>query len=226
MVLIALLTNAPQRPDACSCRPSGPPCSEVFQADALFTGTVIRIRPTRDARIVTFRVERTWRLETNRELQRIVDVSTNDGLCGDRFQVGEQYLVYAQRGAHGDAQLATSRCSRTRRVEDSTDDLAFLRDLEGGGRQSRISGRVQARDQHGAWSSLAGVIVELHRGDDVWGLAADQDGRFEFVGMPPGRYHVFPRDYLVDVRMTSTSAPIEHEGVCVEIDLFVRLPPP
>ncbi len=121
------------------------------------------------------------------------------------------------------SQLTTGICSSTQELEGAAEDLAFLRRLESGGDHSRISSRVMIRDARDEWTPLGRVTVDLHRGDEIWSSTTDDEGRFEFLDLPPALYHVFARDYLVET--AATSARIRAPSACAELTLFVKRPP-
>ena len=107
VVFLVAAACAP-RTEACSCLPSGPPCQNLFQSDAVFVGTVTGIRPMRtpeterlvlESRIVAFNVEKGIRGING----SAVDVRTGSGGgdCGFDFKIGERYVVYAYRHPDG-----------------------------------------------------------------------------------------------------------------------------
>lgn len=213
----------PGAADACSCIGPRPACATVWEADTVFSGTVLNINSRNFRKIVTFRVDRLWRTSATTALDRVqVETGIGGGDCGFPFRAGRQYLVYASRG-RGEHPLSTGICSNTRELAAAAEDLAFLRSLDEGGQQSRIWGQVLIRDARDEWTPLAHVTVDLHRGDDIWTTTSDAEGRFEFVDLPPARYHVFARDYLVETGNTSARLPAP--SACAELTLFLKRPP-
>jgi hypothetical protein len=117
---LAILFSVHPAALACSCVPPPPPVDALAQSDAVFVGTVLKIEDGTDNRSVTFRVTRYWKgIDAF-----VVTVSTgfNDGDCGYPFQEGKPYLVYA----HGEKELHTNICTRTRLLSDAREDLDEL----------------------------------------------------------------------------------------------------
>jgi hypothetical protein len=165
-----------------------------------------------------------WRSAENTADTVEIVTGIGGGDCGYPFRAGRTYLVYASRHRVRDANyLSTGICSNTRELDQAGDDLAYLERLWADGQQSRIFGRVLTREAGEEWTPLAHAAVDLHRGDDTWASTTDAEGRFEFVDLPPARYHVFARDYLVETG--TTSARIEAPSACAELTLFVKRPP-
>ncbi|MEM7235597.1 MAG: hypothetical protein AAF517_25715 [Planctomycetota bacterium] len=107
---------------ACSC--ANPPIPEraLEAATAVFLGSVVSVetRPKEYMKRVTFEVLESWK---GAEVDAIeVVTGRGGGDCGYPFSDGQIYLVYA----HGDKELATSICSRTRSQDRAGDDLAAL----------------------------------------------------------------------------------------------------
>ena len=97
-------------------------------AGAVFSGKVIKIeRPVASKSTpfasvkVYFKVIKSWKGITTDNV--IISTSQSSNACGFQFTVDEQYLVYAGRL---EKQLYTSICTRTRFLEDATDDINFL----------------------------------------------------------------------------------------------------
>jgi CRISPR/Cas system CMR-associated protein Cmr1 (group 7 of RAMP superfamily) len=128
-----------QDAEACSCRP--PPVEKAFaNVDAVFTGKVIQIEEDSSDESVpgagtstlaaTFEVIEQFK-------GPFVDVivfesSTTEGgqACPSLFQVGRTYVVWAQGDSFFD--YSAELCSRTRNVtiEETQDDLEWLRNRE------------------------------------------------------------------------------------------------
>jgi hypothetical protein len=130
-----------------------------------------------------------------------LEVWTTFGDCGYSFQVGETYLVYAYNDEFSDY-LFTSSCTRTRRLSDAGEDLAYLffyKDhpeqsarLEGFATTDRLSplNFDYLHDPETIPSPVAGVIVEL-KSDHLKRYAqSERSGRFLFDGLPEGDYQV------------------------------------
>jgi Carboxypeptidase regulatory-like domain len=121
--------------------------------------------------------------------------------CGVDFQPGETYLVYANT-EEGSDYIFTGSCTRTRRLSDAGDDLAYLFFYKNGGKQSaRLEGftTTDAKSQsdfdplHETGKIKAPVPnaqLEL-RSDDLARYAqSDGKGKFLFDGLPAGDYRI------------------------------------
>lgn len=106
---------------ACSCAPSPPPKESLQQASAVFTGTVLAADTRGGISTVRLRVERSWKGARCGEVT--VTTAADSATCGYDFQVGQSYLVYAdkQRG-----KLHVSLCSRTSLTSQAEEDLTAL----------------------------------------------------------------------------------------------------
>jgi hypothetical protein len=142
LLLIAFVLLArPISARACSCASYSNPAFEFRRAGAVFTGEVIAIDGSRTKQTmpawlgwmypgpsygyrVTFSVNRSWKGVTTSK----VDVTTGygGGDCGFLFDVGREYLVYAD----GDVGvLGADICSRTVTVAAASDDMKYLSTL-------------------------------------------------------------------------------------------------
>lgn len=127
-VMVAVLLAAHTAPAvACSCGADTRAFAwRAERADAIFTGKVSGIEhgvpqevAPRGQRI-RFAVESAW---TGVDAPSVV-IAGDDGGCGYRFELGESYLVYAERRTDG--MLATNICWRTARLSSAGDDLEQL----------------------------------------------------------------------------------------------------
>src|SRR6185295_14103296 len=74
--------------------------------------------------------------------EETLEVWTPFGDCGFNFQVGETYLVYADDDEESDV-MTTGVCTRTRRLSDAGDDVAYLFFYHNyGGEGARLEGFV------------------------------------------------------------------------------------
>jgi len=125
-----------------------------------------------------------------------LEVLTPFGDCGNDFQIGETYLVYANSDEEDDA-LSTDSCSRTRRASDAGADLAYLSFYKD---RKNPSGRIQGfttydiqhqvhpREADRIAVPAEGVIVELKSDRVVRYTSANQFGQFVFDGLDAGDY--------------------------------------
>jgi hypothetical protein len=128
-----------------------------------------------------------------------VEVWTAFGDCGYPFQLGETYLVYADSDEESDV-MTTGACTRTRRLSDAGEDLAYLYYFKNyGDSAGRIEGFVTsdllyqrdfdlAHHTGSIASPVPGAMVELKTSAAPRYAAADPQGHFVFDGLPAGAY--------------------------------------
>jgi hypothetical protein len=141
---------------------------------------------------------------------KTVEVWTAFGDCGINFQTGETYLVYADDDEESNI-ITTGACTRTRRLTDAGDDLAylyfyrnyadtagrvegfvtgdllFMRDLD----PSHYSGRIGAPVTAVVELKSAGLKSgEPKSADRPRYAESDDKGRFVFDGLPAGDFTV------------------------------------
>jgi hypothetical protein len=138
--------------------------------------------------------------------------------CGYDFQIGETYLVYASNDEFGDY-FVTGSCTRTRRLSDAGEDLAFLFFYKDRPEESaRLEGFVSTErlefdplhDPETVESPVPGVVVEL-RSDGLRRYAqSDRNGRFLFDGLPEGDYQVsaFDSGYPLNAQLLAGPKPL------------------
>jgi hypothetical protein len=135
------------------------------------------------------------------ETPETLDVWTPFGDCGVDFQPGETYLVYAGNDEESNL-LETDSCTRTRRLTDAGEDLAYLffyKDrknpatrLEGFATLDPLYQVHQStrRDPDRIDLPASGVIVELRSPSGIRYTTSSPLGRFVFDGLAPGDHQV------------------------------------
>jgi hypothetical protein len=128
-----------------------------------------------------------------------IDVWTPMDDCGVPFQIGETYLVYAADDEETGV-ISTEICSRTRRISDAGEDLAYLYFLK---QNAESSGQIEGyatsnldfpmimdrtRELFGAPDPVTDIVVELRSDGQVRYSSPDAKGRFLFDGLPKGDY--------------------------------------
>jgi hypothetical protein len=146
-----------------------------------------------------------------KEPEKFFDVWTPFGDCGYSFQTGETYLVYASDDEETSNFIETDSCTRTRRLSDAGDDLAYLFFYkEHPEASTRLEGYTTANPRYRLdfsplhpekiQSPIPGVIMELQSDSLTRFVEADANGRFIFDGLAEGDYKLsayargFPRD--------------------------------
>jgi len=121
LVVAAFAVQArPATASACSCAPPEGPTASLAASTAVFEGRVESITPGELIQ-VRFAVTRAWKGAEEEQVE--VRTRAHGAACGYRFAEGATYLVYAY-GEPDD--LRVGLCSRTRPIEDASDDLAEL----------------------------------------------------------------------------------------------------
>jgi hypothetical protein len=148
------------------------------------------------------------------------EVWTPFGDCGVSFQTGETYLVYASDDEETSDSIATDSCTRTRRLSEAGEDLAYLYFYKEHPEEStRIDGfattnaryRVDFNPLHPEKIQplLPNVIIELRSGDLTRFTETDQNGHFVFDGLPEGDYTLtaFDSDYPKGKQLSADPQP-------------------
>ena len=181
---------------ACTSQPSGPPCQNYFQSDAVVIGTVRSITPVAGAGVLErLRVEFEDAASSRGVTGTSVTVYTSDGggSCGYPFRRGERYVVYADRSAN---QIVATICSRTRHISDGREDLRFFETLDAPSAGARVSGAIDHWDRDPATGGtrriapVPNVLVTLRRADRSFEARTGEAGRYRFDAIPPGRYEL------------------------------------
>ena len=107
------LMGLPKPAHACSCAPSGSPAEALADADAVFAGEVIAVRPqghppfrlsSADPVAAEFRVSQVWKGPRRETVT--VETELSEISCGYEFKEGRKYIVYVWDGR-------TGLCTRT-----------------------------------------------------------------------------------------------------------------
>lgn len=125
--LLILLGTLPTPAFPCSCSPPSIP-NAIERADAIFSGQVVSIDLMDESfgwygARVELRVFRGWKGRSGS--RAVVFTEPSSAACGFPFRVGERYLVFARRVGE-DRRLGTGLCSRTARLGEAGEELAYL----------------------------------------------------------------------------------------------------
>jgi len=127
---VATLFALPQVCFACSCVPPGPPLEELARASAVFRGKVVAIDQLGAVKRINVQVTTVWKGSVTSET--LIQTSGDSAACGFPFEVGSEYLIYANATATTSANerpvapLSTYLCSRTQLASRATDDFGAL----------------------------------------------------------------------------------------------------
>jgi hypothetical protein len=131
--------------------------------------------------------------------QDTLDVWTPFGDCGYDFQAGETYLVYGNYDEGSSNSLSTDICTRTRRLSEAGEDLAYLFFYKDQPASSRLEGFAttdelyrmtfdRLHDPESIRSPVAGTVIELQSDRLTRFTETDRNGRFVFDGLREGNY--------------------------------------
>ena len=116
---------------ACSCVEPQPVETELSRSDAVFSGRVLEVKEQTSIRgmmtkAALFEVDHIWKGGSESEI--IIHTGSGGGDCGFEFEVGKEYLVYANHSTmYGDKELlVTIICDRTKLVDEAQEDLKIL----------------------------------------------------------------------------------------------------
>ncbi|MBS1820091.1 MAG: carboxypeptidase regulatory-like domain-containing protein [Acidobacteria bacterium] len=195
-VLAAVFGTAPAV-HACMCDELPSPCTAMAENRAIFVGTPTAIEPdpaNDSTLIVSMNIGERFS-GTLTGSRTTVRTSRGDVSCGYPFQIGVQYLVYADGS---DDALGVSRCSRTGPLAARQDDVTLLNALSAGSAVTRLSGQLAVwfAVLDGGWASSrpAGPLPDIPITIEGQGVrrqtTTDRNGRFRVLGVPPGQYVV------------------------------------
>jgi hypothetical protein len=167
---------------------------------------------------------------------KTVEVWTAFGDCGIDFQTGETYLVYADDDEESNT-MTTGACTRTRRLTDAGDDLAYLYFFKNyADNAGRLEGFVTAdllfqRDLDpahytGRIGAPVAAVVELKARDRSRYTQSDGQGRFLFDGLPAGDFTVnaYAPGYPAETRLLAGPKPVRMEKRACATQVLVAPP--
>lgn len=210
VIVTALLAAGETRLGACSCGArAAAACQAVWNSEAVFVASVASVGPVVDGkrllgtdlvawpeRLVTLKVTEAFRGVEVGDLT--VRTAESTSACGFEFEVSRAYVVFADRDPASGA-LTVSYCSNTGLVEESADELAYLRgpfrvpsDL------GEIRGTIAHYNQyewvdHPAPSTpFPGAELRLEGYSRAYTTTSGADGTYKFA-VPAGEYRLFVR---------------------------------
>lgn len=178
------------------------------------------------------------------------------GDCGYPFREGERYLVYAYPNQRGDAEdanrvssthiagsgvkvfpgsLTTSICTRTRPLKAAQDDLELIRAILNNKTETRIFGDVieytEALCETGTCfpnnpRPVAEVTIRAQSPQGNHEAKTDENGKFKFVNLPPGKYKVrlvMPEHYEMQFDFDRGEIEVNVASGCFGAELYFGL---
>ena len=158
---------------------------------------------------------------------KFIELWTAFGDCGINFQKGETYLVYADDDEETHI-IATGSCTRTKRLTDAGDDLAYLYFYKDSpGTSGRLEGFVtadllfqrnyDAAHYSGSIAAPVAATLELKGAAGPRYAESDPKGRFVFDGLPAGDFTLtaFAPGYPAESRQLSPPKTVRlAKGAC------------
>ena len=173
----------------------------------VFVGTVVSVTDLPQKSEFEFLASRKARIRVDEPFGGLaadveeIDVLTGagGGDCGIPFQAGDVYLIDGSVGADG--RIHAGICSNTRRVEFANMAVRILRQRRDGRQVPSVVGTIAQSDRnfegfmgtHPA-RPLANTLVRVKALMDgaMFDTRSDTIGRYEFYGLPTGRYQFAP----------------------------------
>ncbi len=191
LILAAAILASPAT--ACSCLYGGP-CQDA-KARVIFTGRVVDATRAGLGSTYTFEVTEVFRGMPARRVQ--VSAGNDGASCGYQFQIGEEYLVYANED---NGVLSTNLCNGNKVLQDAASDLRYLRRM--GSRLASpplpayVSGFVTNREvelhpeEEPRWPVRGAEVVARTETGLTARATTGPAGEFELPDLPPGRYQI------------------------------------
>jgi hypothetical protein len=221
LLVFVLILASPAAVSACSCIGDIPLCQSFWRADAVFTGEIVSfesVKPQQpfSRRVARIRVQRAWR----GKVEGVVHVTTGagGGDCGYTFRPGTQYVVYAYRTTNGS--WTTSICSPTKPLEKADADLEYFKKAEAPSTGGRVFGTVHYESKGGALTPAPRVAVILAGNSQSRSVVTADDGAFEFVDLPTGKYEV----RVENSALPPWKAEIPDPHACAGVNMWIPRP--
>jgi hypothetical protein len=168
-----------------------------------------------------------------------LEVWTPFGDCGYDFQAGETYLVYGNYDEGSANSLSTDACTRTRRLSEAGEDLAYLFFYKDQPAAARLEGFAttdelyrmtfdRLHDPESIRSPVAGAVVKLESDRLTRFTETARNGRFVFDGLPEGNYQLSAFAAGYPVNPTLLAGPqafhVEAKGCSLQVLLLPKEP--
>jgi hypothetical protein len=170
-------------------------------------------------RLARVRIDRTYKGVSEKTVTLF-----DSGMCdGPLLHVGEQYLMYTHDDGSG--YLPSRGCTRSRRVQDATEDLIFLNGLAKAPPTGTVFGQVTSRtgSLYSEGEPVPNALVEIvGEGNKLTG-STDGKGRYSFSGLKPGTYSVIADRPGFSQSESESDDPVDVPArSCAEFDVVLR----
>ena len=218
----ALLLFMAQSAFACTCGPEPTLLESLEHSDEVVILRIVSVEKVENTpnrhyvhgvKSTTMVVEKVFKGDLKAG-EQITFVQGGGGDCISTFNeqwVGHQYLFYLTRPEKlaKDSLLATWKdpslwvdytCGRSRSIEGAAADLLYLENVSKVKGKTRISGRLDARQNSGL--DFAGQTVKITGSKKVYETKTNKNGVFEIYDLPPGKYAVeteIPSGWKIDL---------------------------
>lgn len=193
---LALALGAGEAARACSCAGTPTPRASFERAAAVFVGVVTKAEPDEKEdgeQVVRVRVEEAFKGAATGEEIVLRQPGHN---CAPKYKAGERALLYV----HLHAETKTWEvygCDRSGALEQTPDDLLYLRALPGSATRSRLSGVLHHYEDGPDQSfslvrNVAGARVKIFGEKKTYEVVTDSNGVYELYDLPPGVYAIRP----------------------------------
>jgi hypothetical protein len=127
VLVLLILLSIPVPSFACSCAESLSVENEYTRSVAVFRGEVIGVKEVDHSKRVMIEVLENWKGANQSQI--IIQTGLGDGDCGIDFEMGKEYLVYANKQSVYDDSgnyFSTGICDRTTSIHAVTNDFDIL----------------------------------------------------------------------------------------------------
>ena len=185
---------------ASSCM-SQPPLYEAFkQADAVFTGTVVKMEkikvkydenePEIENDIFHFQIIEAFKGVGGNTVQ-INAGGEEDNFYSD-FTVGESLLIFADKD---EKFFYSGACRRRQSLDFAADEIFFIREMLKGKPESQLYGSIKRGDTFPGTdktrvTNLANIKITVESSEKRFATATDKNGIFRFNNLPQGKYNL------------------------------------
>lgn len=209
----------------------GPPyktvCETYAEANSVIIGKIESVNPDGSNQIVSIKVEKTYKGQTQKKIVLNQPQSTCDWDFSD--EIGKTLLLYLVHNKETKKYSAIAE-GMGGRVERQSENLYWLNNLPKSLNRTRISGTIELyKDEPFEFlNNLIGTKVKIFNDDNSFEVLTDKNGVYEIWDIPTGKYQIqpmFSRNYELDMSLSNglvdfdTLNKIDPENFDVLIDI-------